>query len=58
MAEDDARRFSLEEIKQMRAKGQTRATPADAPEIELVEDFWRHATVAETAATPSDRKRR
>jgi len=33
----------------MRAKGQTTATPADAPEIELDEDFWRNAMIAETA---------
>jgi uncharacterized protein (DUF4415 family) len=50
MANDDMRRSSLDEIKQMRAKGQTRTTPADAPEIELDEDFWRNAMIAETAA--------
>jgi uncharacterized protein (DUF4415 family) len=33
----------------MRAKGLTRATPSDAPEIELNEDFWRNAMIAETA---------
>jgi uncharacterized protein (DUF4415 family) len=51
MADDDTRRSSLDEIKQMRAKGQTKATPADAPEIELDEDFWRNAMITET--TPS-----
>jgi uncharacterized protein (DUF4415 family) len=50
MANDDTRRFSLDEIKQMQAKGQTTATPADAPEIELDEDFWRNAMIVETAA--------
>jgi uncharacterized protein (DUF4415 family) len=49
MADDDTRRFSLDEIKQMRAKGQTKATPADAPEIELDEDFWRNAMIVDTA---------
>lgn len=34
----------------MRAKGLTKATPADAPEIELDEDFWRNARVVETVA--------
>jgi uncharacterized protein (DUF4415 family) len=34
----------------MRAKGLTKATPADAPEVELGEDFWRHARIVETAA--------
>jgi uncharacterized protein (DUF4415 family) len=33
----------------MRAKGQTKATPADAPEIELDEDFWRNAMIVDTA---------
>jgi uncharacterized protein (DUF4415 family) len=34
----------------MRTKGLTKATPADAPEIELGENFWRNAMIAETAA--------
>ena len=50
MADDDARRFSLDEIKRMRTKGLTKKTPADAPEIELDEDFWRNAAIVETAA--------
>jgi uncharacterized protein (DUF4415 family) len=49
MANDDTRRSSLDEIKQMKAKGLTKATPADAPEIELNEDFWRNAAIADTA---------
>jgi uncharacterized protein (DUF4415 family) len=49
MADDDTRRFSLDDIKQMQAKGLTKKTPADAPEIELDEDFWRNAMIAETA---------
>lgn len=48
MADDDIRQFSLDEIKRMRAKGLTTATPADAPEIELDEAFWRNARIVET----------
>ena len=51
MADDDIRRSSLDGIKRMRAEGLTRATPADAPEIELDEEFWRSARVVDTAAT-------
>ena len=43
MADDDIRRSSLDKIKRMRAGGLTRATPVDAPEIELDEEFWRNA---------------
>ncbi len=50
MADDDTRRSSLNEIKRMRAKGLTKRTPADAPEIELNESFWRHAMIVETVA--------
>jgi len=50
MADDDTRRSSLDEIRQMRAQGLIKTTPADAPEIELTEDFWRNAKIAETAA--------
>jgi uncharacterized protein (DUF4415 family) len=50
MANDDTRRSSLDEIKQMRARGLTKKTPADAPEIELDEEFWRNAAIVETAA--------
>lgn len=32
----------------MRAKGEARPTPADAPEIELDEGFWRAARIVET----------
>jgi len=49
MANDDTRRSSLDEIRQMKAKGLTRTTPADAPEIELNEDFWRNAMIVDTA---------
>jgi uncharacterized protein (DUF4415 family) len=50
MADDDTRRSSLNEIKRMRAKGLTKRTPADAPEIDLNERFWRHAMIVETVA--------
>jgi uncharacterized protein (DUF4415 family) len=50
MADDDTRRFSPDEIKQMRARDLTKKTPANAPEIELDEDFWRNAVIVETAA--------
>jgi uncharacterized protein (DUF4415 family) len=49
MADDDTRRSSLDGIKRMRVKGLTKATPADAPEVELDEDFWRNARIVETA---------
>ena len=48
MADEDIRRHSLAELKQMRAQGLTK-TASDAPEIELDEDFWRNAQIIETA---------
>ena len=33
----------------MRAKGLTKATPPDAPEIELDEEFWSNARIVETS---------
>lgn len=50
MAGDDIRTASLDEIKRMRANGLTKATPPDAPEIELDEEFWRNAMIVSTAA--------
>jgi len=32
----------------MKARGEVRATPADAPEIELDEAFWEKARIVET----------
>ena len=32
----------------MKARGEVRATPADAPEIELDEAFWESAQIVET----------
>ena len=49
MADEDIKEYSLEELKQMRAEDLTGATPADAPEIELDEDFWRNARIVSTA---------
>ncbi len=34
----------------MRAKGLTKVTPAEAPEIELDENFWRNARIVESKA--------
>lgn len=32
----------------MKARGEVRATPKDAPTIELDEDFWKRARIVET----------
>ena len=50
MADDDIRRSSLDGIKRMRAQGLTKATPADAPKLELDEEFWRNARIVDTKA--------
>lgn len=44
MAKDDIKRYSLKELQAKQARGGT-LTRADAPEIELDEDFWRNARV-------------
>jgi uncharacterized protein (DUF4415 family) len=49
MEDEDSREYSLDELKRMRAEGLTKRTAADAPEIELDEDFWRNARIVETA---------
>ena len=54
MADGDIRRSSLDRIKRMPAGGLTKATPADAPEIELEEEFWHNARVREHHSTPQD----
>ncbi len=38
------RTASLEEIRAMKAQGETRPTRADAPEIDLPDGFWDEAT--------------
>ena len=45
MAERDIRRYSAAELERIAARGDYVPTRADAPEIELDEDFWRHAKV-------------
>ena len=49
MADDAIRQSSLDEIKRMRASGWTKATPADAPELDLDEAFWANARIVDTA---------
>ncbi len=48
MANDDTRRYSRGDLARMKAKGEVRATPADAPEIELDQAFWDKARIVET----------
>lgn len=48
MASDDTKRYSRDDIKAMKARGEVRATPTDAPAIELDEAFWESARVVET----------
>jgi uncharacterized protein (DUF4415 family) len=45
MAEDDTRHYSATELERMAARGDYVPTRPGAPEIELDEDFWRHAKV-------------
>ena len=45
MAERDIGRYSAAELERIAARGDYVPTRADAPEIELDEDFWRHAKV-------------
>ena len=48
MAKDDIKRFSRADIEAMKARGEVRATPADAPEVELDQDFWERARIVQT----------
>jgi hypothetical protein len=48
MASEDTKRYSRGDIAAMKARREVRATPADAPEIELGEAFWEKARVVET----------
>src|SRR5262245_36932189 len=50
MAKDDIKRYSLEALQAKHDRGET-LTRADAPEIELDEDFWRNARIV----MPDDR---
>ena len=50
MAKDDIKRYSLEALQAKHERGET-LTRADAPDIELDEDFWRNARIV----MPDDR---
>ena len=43
VAEEDIRRYSLAELKEMVARGDYTRTRPDAPEYELDEEFWQNA---------------
>lgn len=43
MSDSDTKRYSLDELRAMRASGKAVETAADAPQVELDEDFWRNA---------------
>lgn len=45
MAKRDTRQYSRSEIRKMARRGDYEPTPADAPEIEIDNDFWRKARV-------------
>jgi hypothetical protein len=45
MPDDDTRRYSAAQLERMAARGDYVPTRADLPEIQLDEDFWRHARV-------------
>jgi uncharacterized protein (DUF4415 family) len=49
MADDDTRRYSLDELQAMRDRGETRTDP-NAPAYEVDEEFWRTARVVSTRA--------
>lgn len=48
MEKDDTKHYSRSDIAAMKAKSEVRATPADAPEIELDSAFWDKARIVET----------
>jgi uncharacterized protein (DUF4415 family) len=52
MAGEDIRRYSLDELKAMRERGETRTRP-DAPEYELDEAFWQQARLVMPARKKS-----
>ncbi len=55
MARKDTKRYSRGEAEAMTKRGDYVPTPADAPEIDIGEDFWRQARVvmpSEQAKTP------
>lgn len=52
MAEEDIRRYSLNELIEMREKGLTQTRP-DAPEYDTPEGFWDDAEIVMPAAKKS-----
>ncbi|MGO9236624.1 MAG: hypothetical protein ACLP4V_22075 [Methylocella sp.] len=46
MASEDTKPYSRSEIAAMKARGEVRATPADAPELTLDDAFWERARIA------------
>jgi uncharacterized DUF497 family protein len=48
MAKDDTKPYSRADIAAMKARGEVRATSADAPEVELDEAFWDRARIVGT----------
>jgi uncharacterized protein (DUF4415 family) len=48
MADADTKRYSRSDIAVMKAKGEVRATPVDAPELKLDEAFWERARIVES----------
>jgi uncharacterized protein (DUF4415 family) len=49
MADADTKIYSRSDIAAMKAKGDVRATPADAPELKLDEAFWERARIVESS---------
>ncbi len=47
MAKSDIKRYSLDEINAMRARGEAHKTPDGAPVIELDDIFWKNARIVE-----------
>jgi uncharacterized protein (DUF4415 family) len=48
MADGVTKTFSRDDIAALKLKGEVHATPADAPELELDEAFWRKARIVES----------
>ena len=55
MAKKDIVTHSLDEIKAMRARGEVRKTPDDAPTYEPDEYFWANAKIVSTGARPKSK---
>lgn len=52
MARKGTKRYSRGEIEKMAEGGDYEPTPADAPEVEIDEDFWRQARVVMPGEEP------